>query len=274
MPRHIDHLVLAVRDLDAAAALYEALGFTLTPRALHPWGTANRLVQLQGGFLELLAVAEPDKLAQADRGGFGFGTYNAAFLEKREGMSMLVLASADAEADRAAFAAAGIDPRPLFHFGRDAKLPDGRLARVAFTLAFVTPPAMPEAAFFVCQQHAPELFWKPEYQRHANGARRIAGLTMQAADPAATARFLEKLLDSRAGAHGDGLVIATDDAPLRLCPGAVPSPRFAAFDIAVGDPGAVAARLSAAGIAHRIDGAALVVPAFGANLRFVDAAFG
>jgi catechol 2,3-dioxygenase-like lactoylglutathione lyase family enzyme len=33
--RAIDHVVLAVRDLDRAAARYEQLGFTLTPRASH-----------------------------------------------------------------------------------------------------------------------------------------------------------------------------------------------------------------------------------------------
>lgn len=272
MPRHIDHLVLAVRDLDAAAAFYEALGFTLTPRALHPWGTANRLVQLEGGFLELLAVAAPEKLAQSDVGGFGFGPFNAAFLERREGMSMLVLASADAEADRRRFGAAGLDPWPIFHFGRDAQLPDGRSARVAFTLAFVTRPEMPEAAFFACQQHAPELFWKPEYQRHANGARRIAGVTMQAAEPAALAPFLEKLLESQAAPAEDGIAVATDDAPLRVTRAGVPSPRFAGFDIALPDPAALVPRLAAAKIAYRRDGRAIVVPAFGAALRFVDSA--
>ena len=33
--RSIDHVVVAVRDLDRAAHSYEALGFTLTPRAMH-----------------------------------------------------------------------------------------------------------------------------------------------------------------------------------------------------------------------------------------------
>ncbi len=46
--RPIDHLVLAVRDLDAARATYGRLGFTLTPVARHPFGTANSLIQLNG----------------------------------------------------------------------------------------------------------------------------------------------------------------------------------------------------------------------------------
>ena len=51
MNRAIDHLVLCVRDLEAARAIYRRLGFTLTPPARHPWGTGNSLVQLQGNFL-------------------------------------------------------------------------------------------------------------------------------------------------------------------------------------------------------------------------------
>ena len=38
-PRPLDHLVLAVRDLDAAAAFYRALGFQVGARNRHPWGT-------------------------------------------------------------------------------------------------------------------------------------------------------------------------------------------------------------------------------------------
>ena len=58
MPRGIDHLVIAVRDLDAARATYQRLGFTLTPEARHPFGTKNALVQLNGAFLELVAMAD------------------------------------------------------------------------------------------------------------------------------------------------------------------------------------------------------------------------
>ena len=54
--------VHAVRDLDAAAELYRRLGFTVGTRNRHAWGTHNRLVQLPGFFVELLAVAEPESL--------------------------------------------------------------------------------------------------------------------------------------------------------------------------------------------------------------------
>src|SRR5882724_9697820 len=102
--RPLDHLVLCVRDLAAAQASYARLGFTLTPRALHPFGTANSLVQLQGNFLELLAVADRSLIKPAGEGEFAFAAFNERFLAKREGMSMLVFASDDARRDRREFA--------------------------------------------------------------------------------------------------------------------------------------------------------------------------
>jgi catechol 2,3-dioxygenase-like lactoylglutathione lyase family enzyme len=57
MARGLDHIVHAVRDLDAAAALYRRLGFTVGARNQHPWGTHNYIVQLPGTFIELLTVA-------------------------------------------------------------------------------------------------------------------------------------------------------------------------------------------------------------------------
>jgi catechol 2,3-dioxygenase-like lactoylglutathione lyase family enzyme len=60
----IDHVVHTVHDLDAAAAFYTALGFTIGARNRHPWGTHNRIIQFPGAFLELLEVAEPEKITE------------------------------------------------------------------------------------------------------------------------------------------------------------------------------------------------------------------
>src|SRR3984893_17286787 len=107
MSRGLDHSVHAVRDLDAAAAFYRRLGFTVGARNRHPWGTHNHIVQLPGFFVELLTVAEPEKLGGA---GFAalFGGFNHSFLRAQEGFSFLMLESHDAAADARAFDAAGI----------------------------------------------------------------------------------------------------------------------------------------------------------------------
>jgi catechol 2,3-dioxygenase-like lactoylglutathione lyase family enzyme len=192
--RGIDHLVLAVRDLSAAAAFYESLGFTLTPQAQHPFGTGNRLAQLQGGFLELLSVTEPDGISQAGAGEFSFGAYNQDFIARREGMSMIALQSNDWQADRADFENAGLAPAAPFSFGRTAKQPDGSEVQMGFDLTFVPRPAAPDAMFFTCQhRHAPEHFYKPEFQDHANGAQRISKVIIESPDTAATTGFLSAL---------------------------------------------------------------------------------
>ena len=49
--RDIDHIVVMTSDLEAARAGWEQLGFTTTPRAVHPFGTANSLIQFHGNFV-------------------------------------------------------------------------------------------------------------------------------------------------------------------------------------------------------------------------------
>ena len=58
----IDHVVLAVRDLDAAAdRLARERGLATVPGGSHPgWGTANRLAPLGEDYVELLAVVDPE----------------------------------------------------------------------------------------------------------------------------------------------------------------------------------------------------------------------
>ena len=201
MSRLIDHLVLAARDLDALAGRFAALGFTLTPRAFHEdrMGTSNRLVQLASEvFIELLEVDRPRLPGPHDYSSsppmFSFGAHNRTFLERREGLSMLVLKSVDVDGDLADFAAAGLQTYAPFEFGRRARQPDGRELEVRFRLGFVTNPEMPEIGFFVCHNLYPENFWKAAYQNHANGALAISAVYLCAREPACHKGFLAALL--------------------------------------------------------------------------------
>jgi len=209
----LDHAVIVTRDLSALSAEFEALGFTLTPLAQHPWGTANRLVQFEGGnFLELLAVDRPDLVAREPAttpgGPFSFGRHAARFLQEREGLAMLALQTVDGAADLARWQAAGLVTYAPFHFERQAALPDGNVVTVAFSLAFTTDAALPDFVFFTCRQHAPEHFWKPAYQRHANGARELLEVSIPAADPASSAPFLTGLTGSASHPTPDGVACA------------------------------------------------------------------
>lgn len=184
-PRPIDHLVLAVRDLEAARGTYRRLGFTPTPPARHPFGTASSVVQLDGSYLELLAVADPAAIPEPAEGGFSFGAFNRDYLERREGLSMIALHSDDAAADRADFEKHGLPVYEPFSFERMAKGPDGIERPVGFSLAYTSDARVHgQAGFFTCQHHHPENFWRAEYQRHANGALRVDSAVFVTRDPA------------------------------------------------------------------------------------------
>jgi hypothetical protein len=152
-PRGIDHLVIAVRDFDAARAAYQHLGFTLTPEARHPFGTKNSLAQLQGNFLELVAVADPTQILEPTASFFSFAAFNRDFLEKQEGLSMLALKSRDPNLDMAAFASRGLPVYDPVRFERIARGPDGSERAVAFTMTFTGDPRIKDAAFFTCTHH-------------------------------------------------------------------------------------------------------------------------
>jgi catechol 2,3-dioxygenase-like lactoylglutathione lyase family enzyme len=66
----IDHVIYATADLDAAAARIRAeLGLEAAGGGRHEGhGTHNRIVPLGGGYLELLAVADPDEAAASPIG--------------------------------------------------------------------------------------------------------------------------------------------------------------------------------------------------------------
>src|SRR5690348_10302044 len=196
MTRGLDHIVHAVRDLDACAARYERLGFVVGARNRHDWGTHNRVVQLPGFFIELLTVAEPDKLGH-DGLSQRFGAPNRDFLARHEGLSGLLLESGDAVADAAQFRDAGIAAAEAVRFGREGRRPDGTPIRLAFSLAFARDAAGAEAIFASCQHHFPENFWNPAFQQHRNGATGVAGVVMVAENPSDHHIFLSVLTGER-----------------------------------------------------------------------------
>jgi hypothetical protein len=183
MPHGLDHIVHAVRDLDAAAEFYASAGFTVGARNRHPWGTHNRIVQVKNCYIEILEVAEPEKIAPHGEHSFSFGAFNRDFLASRQGFSMLILNSSNAADDARSFAAAGIGGPKVFDFARDGAKPDGTPVRLAFSLAFARDPHSPDVRFAVCQHHFPENFWDPAFQAHTNGARAVPGAAMVADNP-------------------------------------------------------------------------------------------
>ena len=102
----IDHLVVAVPDLDTAIRSYTELGFTVVPGGRHPVGTHNALISFaDGSYVELIAFYEPSP-----------GHRWWAPLQKGGGLVDFCMQTDDLRGDTAAFRQAGVaidDPKPL-----------------------------------------------------------------------------------------------------------------------------------------------------------------
>jgi len=270
--RRIDHLVLAVEDLEGAAAFYERLGFQVGARNRHPWGTENHVVQFRSSFLELIAVADPGGIPPHSPGVFSFGAFVRDYLSQREGLAMLVLDSTDAEADAASFAREGIGAYEPFSFERAGRAADGTETRVAFSLAFALDDGLPDAAFFTCRQHHPEAFWSPLLQRHENAAANVAAVSLDVREPERHVRFLSAFTGARPS--GDGRVFPLAAGGSVRLESVSRLDRFSGFAVSVPLLDRVEQRLTDSGIPfERVPGRVVVSAdqGYGAEITFEQA---
>lgn len=198
----IDHVVVLVRDLDKARDAYRRMGFALTPRGFHTLGSQNHCLMFSSDYVELLAVPKPHPAMQ----------YFTDFLSKGEGLAAIALATGDAASLHASLAADGIAADAPLDFAR----PVQDLGEARFRIVQFPADASPGCRLFACQHFTRELVWRPEYQRHANGATQIAALAVVAEDPAAAAASYGRLLGSRPQAIEEGLLVQTGSAPIAL----------------------------------------------------------
>lgn len=170
----IDHVVIAVPDLDASSAEFEAHGFHVTGREVHEnFGTANRLIVLQDTYLELLTVENPDPPVRT----------SVDILERciaeGGGVPLIALKPKDLDAAASALRKAGFATEPVRHWSRRARTPDGTFD-AEFSTLFFKPSLFPETVAFICKHHTPDRVWHPQWQQHPNGAtdlRRIRRYT-------------------------------------------------------------------------------------------------
>jgi len=285
MARGLDHIVHAVRDLDAAAATYGRLGFVVGARNRHPWGTHNRAIQLPGFFyVELLMVAEPEKLTAAGL-PLLFGAFHRDFVSRHEGYAMLLLESRDAAQDAAEFRAAGIAISDALRFEREAKRPDGSEVTLGFALAFARDAAAPDIGFAACQHLAPQNFWNPAFQAHPNTASGVTGVVLVAENPSDHHIFLSAFAGERELlATSSGITVTTPRGTIQVMdpsayrrhfgvapPEAGEGARLAAMIVSVRDMAAAAATLAKADVpTAKVMGRLVVGPqaAMGATVVF------
>jgi 4-hydroxyphenylpyruvate dioxygenase-like putative hemolysin len=152
----IDHVVIAVRDLDAAARDFASLGFTLTPRGHHSIGSQNHCIMLGTTYIELLVapVAHP------------WLDYYRAF---GEGLAAVAFSTDDADATYNQLKDKGA--RPPMDLSRPV---EGGVAKFRLVQIEGAP-----QIFFV-QHLTRELVWRAEWQSHANGAQELVHASLSA----------------------------------------------------------------------------------------------
>ena len=207
----IDHVVVVTTDLDASRDELADLGFTVTPKARHlHYGTANHLcVFAEAAYLEILGVEHehPDQPTTQQ--------FMAPSLTTGGGVAAFALATDDATALHASLAADGIECTEPTTWTRDADTPSG-VRDATFTTFYLPAGAAPGFDMvFACQQHTREAVWVPEWTRHANGARGLAGMSrhLTAIDDSIRAAY-RRLAPTQGGL--DALDITIGEQSIRL----------------------------------------------------------
>jgi hypothetical protein len=250
----LDHLGHFVPDLDAAAAVWEKLGFVVTPTSVHqvcgrPAGTSNRCVMLDEGYIELLAptLDTPNAQRVRDRMKLFVGVHLACF------------GTPAAQAEQARLAAHGFEPEPVVNLEREV---DGGKAR--FNVVYVPRDKMPEGRVQYCEHLAPEHVWREGFVNPF----RLRAVYVVADEPEEVAarwgRFGGLLprpedgfvrLDTARGR----VMIGTRNNLQRLLGYAPAAPALAGYALSCGDPDAFAARCRTAGL--EVAGRVVVLPA-------------
>lgn len=174
----IDHILIAVEDLEKAMEVYRRLGFQVLVGGEHPTvGTHNALVPLaDGSYLELVGVRKPE-LAQQ----FPFGQQVLEAIARPNRLVGFALESADVNGDVQAIRDRGLTMAKAPPGGRVR--PDGQ--QVSWRTAHPEDPRLP----FLIQDTTPRSLRVPPSPDGLNGSTQVGWVEVGAADlqPAITA---------------------------------------------------------------------------------------
>lgn len=268
----IDHAVIAVKDLDAAAQNWKQLGFTISPRGTHSahMGTGNYTIMLGEDYMELLGVLAATEHNAPTR----------TYLERTGGgIERIAFTTLSAAAGAAEIRAMGYAPIGPTDFERPVTMPDGHKAAAKFaTFMWPINEAPGGVRLFACQHKTRETVWIPELQQHANTAARIARVFVVTPKAEEDARHLAKMIagEVRAGSDGSAevptgfgradFVFLGREALGRRYPGVdvstLPDRAGAGLELGASDLSAAQRAIGAKAVAS---GGALVVPPAAAN---------
>ena len=262
----LDHVVIAVRNLDEAAKTYRSFGFNLTPRGLHEGkGTGNHCIMFPNTYVELLGVVDASgaegRLAQRVKA-------------RGEGGIAIAYGADDADKTCAALRAAGIDAEDPNDLSRPLDL-DGKREMVRFRNVNMPGLKLPETMQFVCTHATPELTRaRREWQLHPSGATGVTKIIVAHDKPQDAATELAKLFGT-AGELDNATIAVQTRAEIEKHAGpdalkGAPAQGIMGLAIRVNEVDAVAAMLDMGRIPHREANHRLIVPAHAAHGVFLE----
>jgi len=201
----IDHVVVAVHDLDRARDAWQRMGFTVTPRGFHSLGSQNHCVMFGSDYVELLSLPRAHPAMQ----------YYADFLAHGDGLAAVALATDDAHAAQAELVAAGIAAEAALDFSRPVALPGGT-SNARFRIVQLPPAQTPGCRTFLCEHFTRDLVWRTEYKHHALGATGLAAVAMVVEDPVRGAAGWSKIFGVTPQTIDEGLRVETGSAPIAI----------------------------------------------------------
>lgn len=178
----IDHIVIAVRDLEAAIKNYRQLGFTVVPGGRHPVGTYNGLIAFaDGAYIELISFY---------RDNLEHRWWRA--LKRGEGLVDFCMQTDDLVGDTVKLRQAGVridDPVPW-----SRTRPDGYQLKWLLSLALEEHRGV---APFLIQDETPREERVPREVSHTNGASGIAAVTIAVDDLTKVSKWYEAALGDK-----------------------------------------------------------------------------
>jgi Glyoxalase-like domain len=186
----IDHAVVNVRDqMDRAVEIYRRLGFYMTERGYHTLGSINHLAVLEQDYIELIGF-EPNAV-----------NVRTDILRYPCGLNALVFGMSEANSVYAELQNSDVPAEPPIAFSRPVAV-DGSNQDARFQTVRLAKDAVAGGRVYFCQHLTPELVWRPEWQRHANGAVALARAVLVSADPARAVAIFRRMFGN--------LVVSTD----------------------------------------------------------------
>lgn len=215
----LDHVGWFVPDMDAASRAFEKLGFRLTPFSVHgdrdpttgelkPLGTANRLVMLEEGYLEILTLHGGVTNPSVER--------MKTSMARHVGVHLIAMTVADSLAEAKRLEQAGFDLNPTINLRRTIEAEDGSQVEVAFTVVRPKEGVHPEGRIQVLTQHTPEHMWQRRYIENDNGITALRGVMLVVDDASKVKQRLGRFTARPPQERADHQLIKLDRGHLRI----------------------------------------------------------